>query len=134
MKKIFVSVKNFLIFDLPFSKNHIAELFLTIHDSHQKQSPYWNFSATRKKVIADYWFKQVVTHYTAIIIIAIAVSLISGISLQFLPLSILLNGLVSLLVMTAFNYWPNYYSDFLPKLDTIIAEQEKIHASSEEIK
>lgn len=26
-----------------------------------------------------------------------------------------------------FNYWPAFYADFLPKLDTIIAEQEKLN-------
>ncbi len=29
------------------------------------------------------------------------------------------------MILTAFNYWPVYYADFLPKLDTIIAQREK---------
>ena len=134
VKKIFVSLKNFLIFDIIFCDNYIAELFATIHNSNKKQFPHWNFSATRKKVIADYWFRQVLLHYTAIILLASFVLLISGISLQFLPFSVLSGGLVILITMTAFNYWPNYYSNFLPKLDTIIAEQEKIQNANEEIK
>ncbi|MDQ2720629.1 MAG: hypothetical protein M3Z26_12835 [Bacteroidota bacterium] len=36
--------------------------------------------------------------------------------------------------MTAFNYWPAYYADFLPKLDTIIAEYEKKMEIAGEIK
>lgn len=43
-------------------------------------------------------------------------------------------GGISLFILTLFHYWPAYYSDFLPKLDTIIAEQEKLIVVQEEVK
>ncbi|MDQ2719897.1 MAG: hypothetical protein M3Z26_09105 [Bacteroidota bacterium] len=36
--------------------------------------------------------------------------------------------------MMVFNYWTVYYADFLPKLDTIIAEHEKKMEIAGEIK
>ena len=43
-------------------------------------------------------------------------------------------GMLTLLVLIVSVYWPMYYADFLPKLETIIAEQEKLLQAQEEIK
>lgn len=39
--------------------------------------------------------------------------------------ALFLTGLLSFALLTIIHYWPFFYSDFLPKLDTIIAEHEQ---------
>lgn len=47
--------------------------------------------------------------------------------------AILFGGLISLITLVIFNYWPVFYAEFLPKLDTLVAEQEKLKAAAEEV-
>jgi hypothetical protein len=125
MKEILCRVKSFIIFDSPLRNDYIRELFTNIHASYQKVYPHWSLNATRKKVISEFWFRQVLFHYSVILIFGIIAVIPFGVDWHCLLLSVILSGSISFFTLTAFNYWPLYYAYFLPQLDTIMAEQEK---------
>jgi hypothetical protein len=134
MKDLVNRAKSFLIFDAPLRNRRICELFSRIHYRYQEQFPFWSLAATRKKVIADFWFRQVLFHFGVILSVTMLVSMVFYRNWHLPLISVFVAGFVSLLAITVFNYWPTYYSDFLPKLDTIIAEQEKNIIAAGEIK
>ncbi len=125
-------IKSFILFDLPLQVNVISNQFATIHNNYQKIFPHWNFSATRKKIISNFWLRIVLHHY--FIILGLAAAMILPFIQNwngFLP-SVFCGGIGSLFTLVLFHYGPLYYSDFLPKLDTIIAEQEVLKLQKEE--
>ncbi len=67
MKEIVRRVNAFIIFDLPVQSEFISRQFASIHNNFQKQFPHWSLEATRRKVIANFWFRQVLSHFAAII-------------------------------------------------------------------
>jgi len=130
MNEIVNQVNSFIIFEFPVQSKFISRQFTSIHNNFQKQFPHWSLTATRRKVIANFWFRQVLFHYAAIITIATLPVLLFGgnwsrIGIVSVVLSVFLAGFICFVIITAFNYWPVYYSDFLPKLDTVIAQHEK---------
>lgn len=134
MKDFVKMIRSFILFDLPLQVSIISNQFAATHEIYQKQFAHWSFSATRKKLIADFWLRLVLYHY--FVILGIAAILI----LPFIPdwsvfmLSIFFGGILSLFTLILFHYGPAYYSDFLPKLDTVIAEQETLRLVREETK
>jgi hypothetical protein len=127
-------VKSFIMFDFPVQIEFISGQFANTHNNFQRQFPYWSLAATRKKVIADFWFRQVLFHYCFIITTGTLVALLLGNSWHTILLPLLACATITFIVTTAFNYWPVYYADFLPKLDTIIARYEKEMEVAGEIK
>jgi hypothetical protein len=101
---------------------------------YQKHFPCWSFTATRKKVIADYWFRHVLQHFAFVMVVALVISICLSSRAHYLLLPLFFSTAISFLTAVAFNYWPAYYSDFLTKLDTIIAEKEKIISVADELK
>jgi hypothetical protein len=89
---------------------------------------------TRKKVIAEFWFRKVLIHFSVILTIGILVDMPFGENWHPLLPPIFFVGIIAFISITAFNYWPLYYSDFLPQLDTIIAEKQKLKEAEDEIK
>jgi hypothetical protein len=134
MNEILCRVKSFIIFDSPLRNDYIRELFAKTHANHQKDSPNWSLEATRKKVISEFWFRQVLIHFSVILTIGILVDMPFGENWHPLLPPIFFVGIISFISITAFNYWPVYYSDFLPQLDTIIAEEQKLKEAEYEIK
>ncbi|MCW3090479.1 MAG: hypothetical protein JWP81_1548 [Ferruginibacter sp.] len=134
MKEILKRAKSFITFDFPLQTDHISARFNSIHSNYQQQFPHWSFTATRKKLIADFWFRQVLFHYTVLITFTILASSAFGRTWHLSLLSVFIAASVSLITLILFNYWPAYYTDFLPKLDTIIAENEKLNGAANEIK
>ncbi len=134
MKDLMQRVKYFITFDSPLQTDYISAQFASTHSNYQRQFLHWSLTATRKKVIADFWFRQVLFHYAVIVTIAVITVIPFSENWYSLLPSVFLAGCISFVTVTAFNYWPAYYSDFLPKLDTIIAEQEKLVDAADEIK
>src|ERR1035438_8745552 len=126
--------KQFMTLDLPLSESRIRDLFMSTHSSFQEKSTYWSLDATRKKVIADFWVKQVFLHFSIILGITTLILMPFFSNLPTVLVSVFIAGSVSLTTIFFFNYLPSYYSDFLPKLDTIIAEQEKLQQAADEMK
>ena len=126
---------SFITFDFPIRKEYIRGLFISTQENCQKVSPHWSLSATRKKVIAEFWFKLVLIHFLNILIIGILVAAIPfGGNWHSILMPLLLGAIISFIGVTALSYWPVYYADFLPQLDTIIAEEQKLKDAEEEIK
>ncbi len=138
MKDLIQKVTSFIIFDLPVQNEFISSRFLCIHNNFQKQFPHWSLAATRRKVIADFWFSHVLLHFAAIISCGVLSVLLFGnnppIAIKPLVAAVFLGGCISFVIIVAFSYWPVYYSDFLPKLDTIVAQYEKEIKVAAEIK
>jgi hypothetical protein len=135
MKETLCRMKSFLIFDSPLRNDYIRELFVKTHANYQKDSPHWSLSASRKKVIAEFWFGKVLIHFLVILTIGILVAAIPfGGNWHSLLMPLFLAGIISFIGTTAFSYWPMYFADFLPQLDTIIAEEQKAKEAEEEIK
>jgi hypothetical protein len=135
MKELLRKVGSLIMFETPLKNNAIRESFDKMHVSYQGKYPYWSFSATRRKVIAEFWFKQVFSHFSIILAIGVLVALIQfGGNWHPLLMPLFLAGIISFIGITAFSYWPMYFADFLPQLDTIIAEEQKTKEAEEEIK
>jgi hypothetical protein len=133
MKEMMCRVKSFVIFDSPFRMDNIRELFKRTHKSYSQEFPSWSFNSTRKKIISEFWFRQVLLHFATILSIATLV-IVPFNSLHLLTQSIFLAGITSFFILTLTNYGPTYYSDFLPKLETILEEQERLYEEEAALK
>ena len=132
MKEIVRKLTASVLFDLQEQYGYISAQFAIKHSNYTRQFPHWSFAATRKKIIASYWFSQVQFHL-ALLIIAVIVALPFG-NWHWPLQSIFFAGLVSFIILAAVTYWPTFYSEFLPKLDAVIAEQEKQSELIEDLK
>ncbi len=133
MKKILCSVKSFITFDFPLNSQYIGKQFSTTHDHYKTTSPHWCLAATRRKVISDYWFRHVLAHFGALYGLATLFVLPVNQNFHYTFLvSAIAIGFISFFVLFVTHYWLFYYSDFLPKLDTVVAAHE--HESKKEEK
>lgn len=114
--------------------NNIRSLFIAEHEKHLQLYPAWNFKATRRILIASYWFRQASIHFSVIMGIALTFMLPQSSSWLALFTSIAIASLPALFSLTAFIYVPSFFYNFLPKLETILGEQEKMAAREEETK
>jgi hypothetical protein len=124
MKDLMTRVKSFITFDSPSRLEHINELFSNIHAQNIREFPSWSLAATKKKVIAEYWFRQVLIHFGVILMVSV-LFLLPFCQWQFIGQAAFVGGGISFVILTISNYWPTFYSNFLPKLDYIISEKEK---------
>ncbi len=132
MKKILRRVKQLILFEFLFEYDYIRGQFSTSHGNYQKDFPHWSLAATRKKIIANYWFNQVQFHLA---VLGIAVIAVLPFAHWHWPLqSVFFAGIVSFIILGTVTYWPTFYSEFLPKLDAVIAEREKQSELIEDIK
>ncbi len=127
-------MKSFIFFDSPLKTGSINQFFTDTHDRFQREYPHWSFEATRKKVIYRFWSGQVALHFLAIFILAALLTTPFIYSRHLLLLSFSIGGFLSFMVILSRIYWPIYFSDFLPILDTIIAEKQKIQDAELELK
>mgnify|MGYP006983102217 FL=1 len=126
MKEILCRVKSFITFDFPLDSQYIGEHFLATHDHYKNNIPHWSLVATRRKVISDYWFRHVLAHFGALYGLATLFVLLATYNFHYTFLvSVFVIGFVSFCVLFVTHYWLFYYSDFLPKLDTVIARHAK---------
>jgi hypothetical protein len=133
-KEMWAGVKSFIFFESPLQIGLITRLFTETHDRFQSQYPHWSFEATRKKVIYKFWSGQVAHHFLAIFLLATILTSPFIYSKHLLLLSFSIAGFLSFLVILSRIYWPIYFSDFLPILDTIIAEKQKVQIADLEQK
>ncbi len=127
-------VKSFITFDFPIQNDFISRQFASTLTNYKEQYHHWSLSATRRKIIANFWYRHVLLHHVVIITTATTFALLFTNNWHSLLPSVFLTGGISFIIITAFNYWPTYYADFLPKLDTIIAAYENEIRAAGEIK
>lgn len=123
-------MQSFITFDLPVNTQHIGSLFTNTHYNHLTSIPNWSSRATRRKLIAKYWFEFVLIHFAALIGISVIVAIpfINSIDISFLP-SLWMVATISFFVLLVINYGPSYYSNFLPKLESLVDDYEKQQAN-----
>ena len=122
MKEILCSLKSFITFDFPLQADFIKAEFNSIHSKNLVDLPEWSTTATRQKLIADYWFTYVARHFTVIFVLsALASLIINGVVNQFnlYLLGLVTSALISYPILYLFHYRPYYNSGFLPKLEVI---------------
>jgi hypothetical protein len=114
--------------------NAIRSLYKAEHEKHLLLQPAWNPQATRRMVIANYWFREALMHFGVTMGVAVFFTLPLYNSWLTLLASILLASLPALFSLTAFIYFPSFFYEFLPKLEVITGEQEKLASQAEETK
>jgi hypothetical protein len=129
MREMLQKAKSFITFDFPLDRDYISEQFATTHNFYQKEIPQWSTNATRRKVIASYWFVHVLKHFAflfgvpaTIFILVLSRSDAPVLSIAFV------DAIITFVVILLFHYGPNFYSNFLPKLETIkeVYEQRQL--------
>jgi hypothetical protein len=126
------SMASFITREHTLDINNIRTLFSAEHEKYLELYPVWNPKATRRLVIANYWFREVLLHFGLILGMALIVTIHHYNSWLTLFAAILIGGLPALLSLTAFIYAPSFLYNFLPKLEVVSAEQEKLAAQSQE--
>jgi hypothetical protein len=125
MKMNLMQVKSFLTFDLSLDNRYISEIFNITHNHFQSAYPSWSLKATYKKLAARYWFWYVLTHFATLYALAVVATLPFNTGFnQFYLAAILTVGIISFIILSITQYGPSFFSDFLPKLETITAEFE----------
>jgi len=127
-------IRSFIFFESPLQSELISRDFSDTHLHFQREFPHWSLEATRKKVVFEFWFKEVFLHYFMILSLATIATMPFLYNQHYLFLSINIAGFLSFLVLLFRIYWPAYFTDFLPKLDTIIAERQNIQEAELELK
>jgi hypothetical protein len=120
MKDFVKKFESFIKFELPLETANITAQFSDTQLKLQAETPGWSTAATRHKLISGYWFKNVVGHFSLILIIPVVIIFLStaGFEQRYL-LSIFLAGLISFTVMYFFLYRPYFGSVYLPRLETV---------------
>jgi hypothetical protein len=126
------SMTSFITRENTLDINTIRSLFIAEHEKHLELHPAWNLKATRRLIIGTYWFRETLMHFGLIIAIAVLLTLPHCNSWRSLLAAILIGGLPVLISLTAFNYFPCFYWNFLPKLEVICGELEKLATQVEE--
>ncbi|OQP67797.1 hypothetical protein [Niastella populi] len=126
------STASFLSREHTLDINTIRSLFIAEHEKFLQLNPTWNHKATRRLIIANYWYRDVMMHFATIMTIAVLFTLPQYNSWLTLSASIVIASLSALFSLTAFIYLPSFYWNFLPKLEVITGELEKLATHVEE--
>jgi hypothetical protein len=112
--------------------NNIRRLFTTEQEKYLQIHPAWNSKASRRILCASYWFRETLLHFGVVLGIALIFTIHHYSSWLALFVSILIGGLPAFFCLTAFIYLPSFFYNFLPKLEVVSAEQEKLAAQGQE--
>jgi hypothetical protein len=125
MKDLMQKVMSFITFEFALDRHSLGQQFSKTHTSQQKDIAYWSTNSTRQKIISKYWFELVLSHFVFLFSVGVILLLFMfpGRELE-LP-AVFVAGIITFIALLLFNYWPNFYSDFLPKLETIKETYER---------
>lgn len=117
-------LKSFILFEQPFNFEYLTLHFRRSHEMHQEHFDSRPLAATRRKLINDFWF-WALCHYGALVAICGIVFLLvlASFNLAYL-LTVIVVGILLYLPLYVLLYRPAFTSDFIPKLETVIAEFE----------
>jgi hypothetical protein len=76
MKSIVKKATSLITFDLPLEKAYIASQFASIHQKYQAHNPTWSTTATRQKLVAQYWYTHVIRNFALMYGLPVALTLI----------------------------------------------------------
>jgi len=126
------SMASFITREHTLDINIIRRLFTTEHEKYLQIYPAWNFRATRRILIASYWFREALLHFGVILSIALIFTIHQYNSWLTLFGSILLASIPAIFSLTVFIYLPSFFWNFLPKLEMVTGEQEKLAVQVQE--
>lgn len=131
MKEILSSVKSFITFDFPLQADFIKAEFNTIHCKHLVDLPEWSTTATRQKLISNYWFIYVAGHFFVILGLSVLLCLLINrgfTQFNLYPAGLLTCALISYPIFYLFHYRPYYDSIFLPRLEVFkeVCERKQV--------
>ena len=120
MKDSVKKLRSFITFEYPLQIANISGQFSTLQLKQQTEMPGWSATATRQKLISDYWFIYVAGHFAMMFGLSTLVTIGTHGSFenQYL-LSIIIAGLLCYPVLYFFHYRPYFSAVFLPRLETI---------------
>jgi|ERR1035437_4977938 hypothetical protein len=127
MKDLVKRAKSFITFDFPLQTAYISAQFDNTHRKLQTEIPGWSTTATRQKLISNYWFTYVAGHFSIMFgLPVLMIFLIQGFEHStFYLFSVLIVGLLSYPILYLFHYRPYFSSIFLPRLETIKETYER---------
>ena len=132
-KDIWTQTKAFVFFESPVRMDLIDGGFNKTHNHYLQEFPNWTYAATRKKLIFEFWSRKVFVHF-AIMFMAASIGVVAfTTSKHIFLLSLFIGAVMSFMVIASKIYWPAYFSDFLPKLDTVIEEKQKLRIAELEL-
>ncbi len=136
----FRDIISFLTFSNIAGEKKIEQQLHEHHSGYQSLYTYWSVSATKRKLIASFWFDSVFKHYVFVCLLALL--FVSFINYGFWNhLSTLLAILILLVLifipLAAFIYFPFFYASYLPLLESSIEnytgkQLESIHKCKKE--
>lgn len=109
-----------MTFDFPLQADFIKAEFATIHSKNLVDLPEWSTTATKHKLISNYWFTYVVRHFSVLLGLSVLTALmINGGFNQFnlFLLGLITSSLISYPILYLFHYRPYFNSIFLPRLE-----------------
>jgi hypothetical protein len=120
MKDLMRRVESFITFDFTLNANYISAQFATTHNYYKKEIANWSTNATKQKVIASYWTKDVLSHFAVLFGLPALLMFLKPayFNFEFLP-AIFVAALITFPVMLLFHYWPGFHNRFLPYLETV---------------
>jgi hypothetical protein len=122
MKEYFNKFRYFVTFESPLAFRNIQKAFERLHQQQSSLYPQWSSQATRQKMIATYWFYQVVPHFLMLLgLSAVIVGVLSGSLNNAFALAIFAVSIVVFITLLLFYYLPAYTSEFLPRLESVAA-------------
>jgi hypothetical protein len=119
MKDLLRKIVHFIAFDFALDADCLARQFGATHLSYQKDIPHWSSNSTRQKIVVRYWYELVLSHFTFVFAISVLLFLVIFNTARITLPVVFLAGIVVYSIMLLFHYRPGFYSEFLPKLDTI---------------
>jgi hypothetical protein len=120
MKDFVKKFESFIKFELPLETANISAQFADTQQRSEDEMPGWSTAATKEKLISNYWFTNVIGHFSVILgTTATAIVLSAARFEQRHLLSIIMAGLLCFTVMYFFLYRPYFGSVYLPRLETV---------------
>lgn len=128
MRKRLRGLVPFITFDLPLQYENIEQLFVKVQHREQQRYSDWSAAATLKKVAYHYWYQYVLIHFSSLFglacLINLPVTALRTNTILLSPIVYTACGVILFAILLFTHYTPFYYSDFLPKLQTIAATYE----------
>jgi hypothetical protein len=118
---------SFFAFELPVNYKHLFTRFCRTHEGQRNVYSSWPAEATRRQLINDYWSDTVLHYLLLVTLSALIVFLMpstDGFSVgMYIRMYVIIASLVYVpLYFTV--YRPTFNLEFLPRLETVIAEYE----------
>jgi hypothetical protein len=113
----------FLTFSSVTENVNIEKKFNDCHSGYKSRLIYWSTNATRRKLISEFWYTQVIKHFAVLYSRALLVSFFSHPDALLNPYGLLIIGSwfwIGFIVTAAFIYMPTFYTTYLQLLDSYI--------------